>query len=117
MAFSGEEVKIFGTNTYDAANILFLAMLRAKLRDGEVTRETVAKNIPQVANPGPDREEVTSYTEGKAALEAGKEINYQGLVGPVDFNEFGNIAAPFGIRQVKDGAWTTAATIKASDLQ
>lgn len=115
--YSGEEVKIFGTNTYDAANILFLAMLRAYLRDGEVTRETIAKNIPQVANPGPNKVEVTSFTEGKEALEAGKEINYQGLVGPVDFNEYGNITAPFGIRQVKDGAWTTAATIKASDLQ
>ncbi|NOZ04727.1 MAG: amino acid ABC transporter substrate-binding protein [Chloroflexi bacterium] len=115
--FSGEDVKIFGTNTYDAANILFLAMLRAQLKDGQVTRATIAANIPQVANPGPDKVEVTNFAEGKKALEAGKEINYQGLVGPVDFNEYGNIAAPFGIRQVKGGAWTTAATIQASDLQ
>jgi neutral amino acid transport system substrate-binding protein len=115
--YSGEEVKIFGTNTYDAANILFLAMLRAQLKDGKVTRETIAKNIPLVANPGTDKVAVTSFSEGKKALEAGEEIDYQGLVGPVDFNEYGNIAAPFGIRQVKDGAWTTVATIKASDLQ
>ena len=115
--YSGEDVKIFGTNTYDAANILFLAMLRAQLKDGQVTRATIAANIPQVANPGPDKVEVTNFAEGKKALEEGKEINYQGLVGPVDFNEYGNIAAPFGIRQVSGGAWTTAATLQASDLQ
>lgn len=115
--YSGQEVKIFGTNTYDAANILFLAMLRAALRDGQVTRETIARNIAIVANPDPGDVEVTSYTEGKKALEAGKEINYQGLVGPVDFDEYGNITAPFAIRQVQDGAWTTVATISAEALK
>ena len=116
-AYSGQDVKIFGTNTYDAANILFLAMLRACLRDGQVTRETIARNIPIVANPDPGDVEVTSYTEGKKALEAGKEINYQGLVGPVDFNEYGNITAPFAIRQVKDGKWVTVAIISADELK
>jgi len=115
--YSGQDVKIFGTNTYDAANVLFLAMLRAALRDGQVTRETIARNIAVVANPDPGDVQVTSYTEGKKALEAGKEINYQGLVGPVDFDEYGNITAPFAIRQVQDGAWTTVATISAEALK
>lgn len=115
--YSGEEPKIFGTNTYDAANVLFLAMLRAQLEDGEVTRETIATNIPIVANPDAGDTEVTNYTEGKQALEAGQGINYQGLVGPVDFDEYGNIAAPFGIRQVQDGEWVTVATVGAEDLR
>jgi len=115
--YSGQDVKIFGTNTYDAANILFLAMLRASLHNGKVTREAIAHNIAIVANPDPGDVEVTSYTEGKKALEAGKEINYQGLVGPVDFDEYGNITAPFAIRQVQKGAWTTVATISAKALK
>ncbi len=115
--YSGNDVKIFGTNTYDAMNVVALAMLRAQMKDGKVTRETIADNIRKVANPGDGKVDVTDYASGKKALEAGKEINYNGLVGPVDFDEYGNITAPFGIRQVKNGKWTTVATVPASALK
>lgn len=113
----GDEVEIFGTNTYDAMNVLSLAMLRASQQDGEITRETIADNIPLVANPREEAVPVSSYSEGKSALEAGIEVEYRGLVGPTDFDQWGNIAAPFGIRQVQDGAWTNVAIISADDLQ
>lgn len=116
-AYSGNDVKIFGTNTYDAMNVVALAMLRAQMKDGKVTRKTIAENIRQVANPGDGKVVVHSYTEGKKALEAGKEINYNGLVGPVDFDEYGNITAPFGIREVKKGKWTTISTVSAQALK
>ena len=117
LAYSGNEVQIFGTNTYDAMNVVALAMLRAQLRDGEITRETIADNIPVVANADGGDVAVTSYTEGAVALEAGDEIDYRGLVGPVDFDAWGNISAPFGIRRVVDGAWTGVATVPADALQ
>lgn len=116
-AYSGKDVQIFGTNTYDAMNVLALAMLRAQLKDGQVTRETLTQNIRQVSDPGNGKVQVTDYTSGKQALEAGKEINYQGLVGPIDFDQYGNITAPFAIRQVKDGAWTDVTILPASALQ
>jgi neutral amino acid transport system substrate-binding protein len=91
-------------------------MERAQLHGGEISRKTIADNIRQVANPGDGKVAVTDYASGKKALEDGKEINYQGLVGPVDFDEYGNITAPFGVRQVKDGKWTTVATVPADAL-
>lgn len=114
--FAGEDVKIFGTNTYDSMNVLALAMLRDHREDGEITRASLAGNIRAVSDPGEGKTVVSNYTDGKAALEAGEEIDYRGLVGPIDFDAWGNIAAPFGIRQVQDGAWTTVATIPASAL-
>lgn len=117
MEYAGKEVQIFGTNTYDAMNVVSLAMLRAHLRDGEITRETIAANIPVVANPDQGDVAVHDYLEGKEALQAGKEINYQGLVGPTNFDEYGNITAPFGIRQVQDGEWVTVSTIEADALE
>ncbi len=116
-AYSGKDVQIFGTNTYDAMNVLALAMLRAQIKDGAVNRTTVTQNIRAVADPGDGKVQVTDYTSGKKALEAGKEINYQGLVGPIDFDAYGNITAPFAIRQVKDGAWTDVTILPASALQ
>ncbi len=114
--YCGEDVQIFDTSTYDASNILFLAILRAKLRDGQVNCETVAKNIRMVANDGPNKVEVTNFTKGKQALEAGKEINYQGLNGPMDFDEYGNIITPYEIRRVQKDAWVSVETISVDDL-
>lgn len=115
-AYSGDEVKIFGTNTYDSMNVIALAMYRDHLDDGQITRASLARNVRAVSDPGDGKTVVTDYTAGKAALDAGEEIDYRGLVGPIDFDEWGNIAAPFGIRRVQDGAWTTVATVPASAL-
>lgn len=115
--FAGVEAGIFATNAYDAANVLFLAMLRAQLRDGEVTRDAIERNIKQVANPGEGKTAVTDFTEGQQVLEDGGEVNYEGLVGPTDFDEYGNIAAPFGILQAQSGEWSTVSTIEADDIQ
>ena len=116
-AYNGQDVKIFGTNTYDAMNVMALAMARAARDDGEVTRATITANIRPVTDPGADKVVVHDFTSGKEALEAGNEIDYQGLVGPVDFDEYGNITAPFAIKRVVDGAWTTVTILPADALQ
>jgi neutral amino acid transport system substrate-binding protein len=115
-AYAGEEVKIFGTNTYDSMNVIALAMLSDHMEDGAITRATLAEHIRAVTDPGADKTRVTSYSEGKAALEDGAAIDYRGLVGPIDFDAWGNIAAPFGIRQVQDGAWATVSVVPAGAL-
>jgi neutral amino acid transport system substrate-binding protein len=115
-AYAGEPPQIFATNTFDAMNVVALAMLRAHLEDGEITRATVADNIDRVANPGDGKTVVHDYTEGAKVLQDGGEVNYDGLVGPIDFDEWGNITAPFGIRQVQNGRWTTVSTIAADAL-
>lgn len=115
--YSGKDVQLFGTNTYDAMNVLALAMLRTHLRDGKIDRETLAANIPVVANPADGDVIVHNYSEGRNALLDGKEINYQGLVGPTDFDAYGNITAPFGIRQVQDGEWQTVSILGADALK
>ncbi len=116
MEYSGLDVQIFGTNTYDAMNVIGLAMLRAARDDGEITRETITANIRPVTDPGEGKVVVHDYTSGKEALEAGQEVDYQGLVGPVDFDQYGNITAPFAIKQVVDGEWTTVEIVPAEAL-
>ncbi len=109
-------MQIFGTNTYDAMNVIGLAMLRAYRETGEITRETITANIRAVTDPGDGKVVVHDYTAGKAALEAGDEVDYQGLVGPIDFDAYGNITAPFAIKQVVDGEWTTVEIVPADAL-
>lgn len=115
--FLGHAPDIFQTNTYDAVNVTTLAMYAAKVNDGEVTRETIEANIDGVANPEEGDEVVTSFEAGKAAIDAGKGIDYQGLSGPVDFDDYGNITAPFEVLQVQEGAFTQVTVLGAEDLQ
>jgi len=116
MAYNGSEVQIFGTNAYDAMNVIGLAMLRAARDGSEVSRATITSNIRAVTDPGADKVVVHDYTSGKEALEAGNEVDYQGLVGPIDFDEYGNITAPFAIKRVVNGAWETVSIIPAEAL-
>jgi neutral amino acid transport system substrate-binding protein len=38
------------------------------------------------------------------------------LVGPIDFDEDGDVSAPFAILQADGTSWTDASTIQPSDL-
>lgn len=113
----GHEPDIFQTNTYDAINVATLAMYLADKEDGKVTRETVESRIDEVANPASGDVVVTSFEEGKKAIDDGKGIDYQGLSGPVDFDEYGNITSPFQILQVQDGKFAPVSTLDAEMLK
>lgn len=113
----GHDPEIFQTNAYDSVNVTLLAMLEAALAGEDVTRESLTAHLESVANPDDGDVVVTSFTEGKQALEAGDSIDYQGLSGPVDFDKFGNITSPFAIQQVVDGAWADVAIVAAEELE
>jgi neutral amino acid transport system substrate-binding protein len=113
-SYAGREPGIFAKNTFDAMNIGALATRAALAADGEVTREGIAAQIPQVATP--EGETVTNYAEGASALASGAAVNYEGLVGPCDFDENGDISSPFAITKASGGSWEQVATLPASEL-
>jgi branched-chain amino acid transport system substrate-binding protein len=54
-----------------------------------------------VANaPG---ELVSSFAEGKAAIAAGRKINYDGASSVLDFDEFGDVTPDFGVFFIERG--------------
>ena len=70
---------------YDSIVIGALAIQAA----GEATQEAVSEFVPKVACPPGVK--VYSYQEGKVALDAGEEINYEGAGSVCDFDAYGNI--------------------------
>lgn len=88
-AFTGRELGYGAANCYDAMALYLLALEAG----GEASGEAIAKNIRRVANP--PGMVVHTIEEGKAALMLGKEINYEGASGPVDFDEYGNVAGGY----------------------
>lgn len=93
--------KPFMTNAYDAAAVISLAMQKS----GSTSSEAIKDNLRDVANP--PGEKVYAGPEGFAKafqlLEEGKEINYEGAGGSVDFNSDGDVVSPIQVWKIEDG--------------
>jgi branched-chain amino acid transport system substrate-binding protein len=76
----------FSITYYDGLVALALAMVAT-----HSTSPSVFNNaIPSVTNPGKGKTVVYTFAAGKAALAAGKKIQYVGATGLIDFNKYHN---------------------------
>jgi branched-chain amino acid transport system substrate-binding protein len=96
----GEDLTEFAylSESYDATILLALAAEQA----GNDSGEAIAANLTSVSSGG---EVVTNFADGLAAIKAGKDIDYNGYSGPIEFDENGDpTGASIGIYQYgKDG--------------
>ncbi|NND50487.1 MAG: ABC transporter substrate-binding protein [Rhizobiales bacterium] len=99
----------YQAETYDAFMVTALAMIKG----GEATGAAVDANMAAVAAPPGER--VTNFADAVKLIKEGKEINYDGPSGTIDFNEWGNVGIPaVRLMQVDDsGQWITKQVIDA----
>jgi branched-chain amino acid transport system substrate-binding protein len=76
----------YGPQSYDAAMVIALAAEKAGCADGTA----IAAALPDVAGNG--GEPCSTYADCVALIQAGTEIDYEGVTGGVDFNEYGDLA-------------------------
>ena len=76
----------YGAQSYDAMMLIALAAQAAGCGDGVA----IAEFLPQVAGNG--GEQCSTWADCVALLDAGSDIDFQGVTGPVDFNEYGDLA-------------------------
>ena len=75
----------YGPQSYDATMVIALAAQKA----GCATGVDIAAALPDVAGNG--GEACTTYADCLVLLDAGTDIDYNGVTGGVDFNEFGDL--------------------------
>ena len=97
---------------YDAMNVMALAWEKA----GTTSGSAVFKAMHDVASaPGTA---CTTFADCSALLKAGTAINYEGASGPVDFNQYGNVAAGFeAVKVDTQGNAKVLLNIGAKDLE
>jgi ABC-type branched-subunit amino acid transport system substrate-binding protein len=105
------DVHTWGVAAYDATNVTALAIERG----GSADPETIQRNLGPVAREGGTT--VSTFAEGKEALSAGEEVNYDGAATPVDFTDFGNVFGDVTVSRVTPDGFEVEATVKADDLQ
>lgn len=77
----------YNYQAYDAVMVLALAMVRA----GDATGPAIRDNLRAVANSPGEEVFYGDWEKAVALLQAGQEINYQGVSGSVDFKEDGDV--------------------------
>ncbi|MEV4070325.1 ABC transporter substrate-binding protein [Nonomuraea fuscirosea] len=86
----------YAAESYDATNLIALAAEAAK----DDTGKSIAAKLPEVSKGG---EKCKSFKECADLLKAGKDIDYDGVSGPIEFNEAGDPAvATIGVYEYGD---------------
>jgi len=83
----------YGPESYDAVVLIALAAEAAKDDSGR----SIASKLEEISKEG---EKCTTFVDCKKLLDAGKDIDYDGVAGPVEFSDKGDPSeATIGIYQ------------------
>jgi branched-chain amino acid transport system substrate-binding protein len=89
---------VYAAMTWDMVITLALALEAA---GANANTAAINAKIREIANP--PGEEVFTYAAAKAALSAGRKINYQGASSVLDFDQFGDVTPDFGVFFISKG--------------
>ncbi|SDR60142.1 branched-chain amino acid transport system substrate-binding protein [Rhizobiales bacterium GAS113] len=100
--------------SYDAGAIAGLAIAAAASQDPLAIRDAIFKiEDPKgtVIHAGKDE-----FAKALALLKEGKPIRYEGVIGPVAFDKYGDITGPFRLWKIADGKVTTVGEMTTDEV-
>ena len=91
--------------SYDAGAIVGLAVATAGSRDPLAIRDAIFKVTSPDGTPvGAGKDE---FAKALALIKDGKPIRYEGVIGPIAFDRYGDITGPFRLWKITDGKVVT----------
>ena len=100
----------YSANTYDATLVYALAAIAAK----DPSRKGIASKVDAVG--GPPGKACATFAECVNLLRKGREINYEGASGSLDFDVKGNVPGAFGVFDYRDGKMRQTSILRESDI-
>lgn len=94
------------SNAYDSMMLVALAAIKA----GSNTGAAIRSGLSEISNP--PGELVETFEAGATALNEGREINYNGASGTLDFDDHGTTPAPFKVYCADAGEWAQESDVK-----
>ena len=100
---------------YDAAAILGLAIAKA----GKAESAAIKDAIREVTGPGGEtiHAGAAEFRKALRLLREGKRISYVGVIGPVAFDQYGDITGPFRKWRIQDGNIVTVGEMSTTEVQ
>lgn len=100
--------------SYDAGAIVALAIAKA----GKADKAAIKAAIPEVVAAGgePIHAGKAEFEKALKLLKEGKPIKYEGVIGNVSFDKYGDITGPFRLWKIKDGEVATVGQMEAEEV-
>ncbi len=115
-AFSGlDPAAPAADRSYDAGALVGLAIAIAGGPDAAKLPDALRKAVDpagEVIHAGKEE-----FAKALALIAEGKPIRYEGVIGPVNFDQYGDIAGPFRLWQIVDGIVTTVGEMTTADVE
>ncbi len=99
---------------YDAGALVGLAIAQAGAATSAGIRDGIYKVTDPAGTPiyaGPE-----GFKKGLELLKEGKPIRYLGVIGPISFDQYGDITGPFREWQIVDGKVVTKSEMTTADV-
>jgi ABC-type branched-subunit amino acid transport system substrate-binding protein len=99
---------------YDAGVIIGLATAIAGKGDAAAIKDAVRKVVDPngtVIYAGKDQ-----FAKALQLIKEGKPIRYEGVIGPISFDQYGDITGPFRLWKITDGKVTTVGQMSTDDV-
>jgi branched-chain amino acid transport system substrate-binding protein len=100
--------------SYDAGAIVGLAVAIAGKGDAAAIKQSIRKVVdPEgtVIYAGK-----TGFAKALRLIKEGKPIRYDGVIGPISFDEYGDITGPFRLWRIEDGKVTTVGQMSTAEV-
>lgn len=97
----------FIANTYDATAVIALAAYAAKVEGLPLTSKNIRDRLRYIANPPGTLIGPGEFDLAFELLKRGKDINYEGASGPVNFDRNGDVIAPIELWRFSKGEIVT----------
>jgi ABC-type branched-subunit amino acid transport system substrate-binding protein len=99
---------------YDAGAIVGLAIAAAASQDPIAIRDAIFKvtdKSGEVVHAGK-----VEFAKALGLIKDGKAIRYEGVIGPVSFDQYGDITGPFRLWKIADGKVVTVSEMSTDDV-
>ena len=100
--------------SYDAGAIAALAIAIAGKGDPAAIKAAIPKVV--AVDGAPIHAGKEEFTKALALIKNGKPIRYEGVIGPISFDKYGDITGPFRLWQIQNGEVKTLGEMSVDDV-
>jgi branched-chain amino acid transport system substrate-binding protein len=100
--------------SYDAGAIVALAVAKAGKGDAAAIKTAIREVVAQDGEP--IHAGKAEFAKALALLKEGKSIKYEGVIGPVTFDEYGDITGPFRLWRIQSGEVKTVGEMSSEEV-
>ena len=100
--------------SYDAGAIVGLAVAQAGKADSASIKDAINKVLDpkgEVIHAGKEE-----FAKALQLIKDGKPIKYEGVIGPISFDQYGDITGPFRLWRIQKGEVTTVGEMTTADV-